>query len=292
VEQIKEIQALITLLDDPDEQVFLQVQQRLMKIGKAVIPNLEAHWEHNINELVQFRIEELIHAMNFEALKQQLVLWCGTSDKDLFEALIIASEYRYANPNIAATRRTMKSMYQSIWLEMNNYLSPMEQVNVLSSVLYNMYKITSDEAEPLQINHFFINNVLEQKIGNRYSIGIYYVHICKLLQIPIYVVQLPNQFLLAYYDYVFNYLSPTELPEEKILFYIEPTNGMVYTQNDVDAYLKKVNFNAADKQYMKPLSNKEILKVYFQQLLKCYESDDLINQKEKEILQLIDVLDT
>ena len=65
---------------------------------------------------------------------------------------------------------------------------------------------------------------------------------------------------------------------------------MVYTQSDVDAYLKKMNLPLHNELYQKPLNNKQFMKIYLQQLLKCYETEDLINEKEKELLQLIDVL--
>jgi hypothetical protein len=45
-----------------------------------------------------------------------------------------------------------------------------------------------------------------------------------------------------------------------------------------------------DENYHIALSNKQFMKRYLQQLLKCYETEDLINYKEKELLQLIELL--
>ncbi len=173
---------------------------------------------------------------------------------------------------------------------MNNYLSPMEQVNVLSSILYNMYKLENEELNVDNINHYFISYLLSAKTGNIYSLGAVYLSLCRLLHIPIYAVDIPQQFLLGYFETTYNYLDIREEPTNNILFYIDPANGMVYTQSDVNAYLKKINYEPIKDDYKKPLDNKKVMLLYFQQLLKCYETDDLINQKEKEILQIIELL--
>ena len=52
----KEIKALLQLIDDPDEEVFNTVSNRIISFGKIIIPNLEDIWEHSTNEALQERI--------------------------------------------------------------------------------------------------------------------------------------------------------------------------------------------------------------------------------------------
>ena len=55
-----EIDALITLIEDPDPSIFSHVQKELAAHGPAVIPQLERYWEvHDFGELFQNRIEKL-----------------------------------------------------------------------------------------------------------------------------------------------------------------------------------------------------------------------------------------
>ena len=66
----------------------------------------------------------------------------------------------------------------------------------------------------------------------------------------------------------------------KIQFFIDPNNGTIYTQNDVDVYLKKYNLKTDEYTYL-PLSNHQ--NIYNQQ---CWVVDDYSNaykiyQKEK-----------
>ena len=57
MEENKEISALFHLIDDPDEEVFTTVSDRIISFGKEIIPNLESLWENTPAEDVQERIE-------------------------------------------------------------------------------------------------------------------------------------------------------------------------------------------------------------------------------------------
>ena len=72
---LKEVIALITLLDDPDETIYTQVKERFIMLGPPAIPHLETAWENSFDMLMQKRIEGIIHNINFEALNKALRNW-------------------------------------------------------------------------------------------------------------------------------------------------------------------------------------------------------------------------
>ena len=41
MQENREISALFHLIDDPDEEVFSSVSERIVSLGRAIIPNLE-----------------------------------------------------------------------------------------------------------------------------------------------------------------------------------------------------------------------------------------------------------
>ena len=41
----KEISALINLLDDPDEEIYVHVKDKFVSFGTKIIPHLELAWE-------------------------------------------------------------------------------------------------------------------------------------------------------------------------------------------------------------------------------------------------------
>src|ERR1700745_3997298 len=89
------IKALISLLDDEDKEVISQVEQELLSRGGEMIPFLEKEWEENFNPIVQKRIEDIIHLLQFVLLKDRLTTWKAKGGEDLTEGMWIISTYQY-----------------------------------------------------------------------------------------------------------------------------------------------------------------------------------------------------
>ncbi len=71
----KELEALIKLLDDSDTEIYKHVEDRLLSMGSEVVPALEKTWESTLDLVLQQRIEELIHKIQFNAVKFELQTW-------------------------------------------------------------------------------------------------------------------------------------------------------------------------------------------------------------------------
>ena len=66
MEQTKEIKALFTLIDDPDEEIYSSISEKIVAYGKVIIPNLEHLWETTLSEDVQQRIEGIIQRLHLQ----------------------------------------------------------------------------------------------------------------------------------------------------------------------------------------------------------------------------------
>lgn len=284
----KEIEALLHLVDDPDREVFDTVADRLLGYGKEIIPNLEQLWEVTEDEGVQYRIENLIHRALFTELQHEFAAWSREPAPSLFKGAMLVAKYRYPELNTQQLMKQLDQMRRNIWLELNYYLTPLEQINVVNSILYNYYKLQGHEMTERDPNLFFINTTLESKQGNAFSLGILYLALCELLDIPIFAVGLPRQFVIAYFDTQYHFLSPDTDPIQTIQFYIDPVNGMVYTQNDVEVYLKKIKAGH-EERFFQSLSSKEVIVRMLEEMALTY---DYANEEDKsqEMHQLIAVL--
>lgn len=284
----KKILALLHLVDDPDREVFDTVANQLLRYGKEIIPNLEQLWETTEDEQVQYRIENLIHRALFTDLQHEFATWAKDPAPSLFKGAMLVARYRYPELNTQHLMRQIDQMRRNIWLELNYYLTPLEQINVVNSILYNYYKLQGHEITERDINLFFVNNTLENKQGNAFSIGVIYLALCELLDIPIFAVGLPRQFVIAYFDTQYHFLTPDTEPVQTIQFYIDPVNGMVYTQNDVEVYLKKIRAGHEEK-FFQPLSSKEVIARMLEEMALTY---DYANEEERsqEMYSLIAVL--
>ena len=87
-----EIIALLHLIDDPDEDVYSTVSDKIISFGKDIIPNLEHLWENTSSEEVQERIELLIHRLHFRDLTEDFSNW-ATGENDLMQGALLVARY-------------------------------------------------------------------------------------------------------------------------------------------------------------------------------------------------------
>jgi regulator of sirC expression with transglutaminase-like and TPR domain len=284
----KEIAALLHLIDDPDEFVYSTVSDKIISFGKDIIPNLENLWENTGNEEIQERIELLIHRLHFRDLTDDFTEWAA-KDADLLEGALLVARYHYPDMDTTAVYQEIEKLRRNTWLELNNYLTPIEQINIVTSIFYNYYKQKGVEFAYNNPDDYLINKTLESKKGNALSNGIIYIALCELLDIPVKAVNIPRQFILAYFDPQYDLLNPVGHPSEKINFFIDPLNGQMYSHNDVEAYFKRISVPPVPS-YFRQLNNMRIIQYLLEELSKCFDNERN-RYKMDELLFLANLLD-
>ncbi len=284
----KEISALFQLIDDPDDEVFSTVTERIISHGRAIIPNLEHLWENSPDENVQTRIELIIHKLNFRDLVEEFTEWKSGTCELLHGSLLVA---KYSYPEMIATSalQEIEKIRRNIWLELNSYLTPLEQVNVISGILYSYYKLKGNEVNYDIKEDFLITKLIENKKGNSITNGILYLILCELLDIPAKAINIPKQFILAYFDIDYKFPNPAKQQSEKINFFIDPLNGQVYSQKDVESYFKRISVPPVPS-YFKALNDKRIIQHLLEEYSKCFTDPTQLYRKN-ELLFLAKLLD-
>lgn len=284
----REISALFHLIDDPDDEVFTSVTERIISHGRAIIPNLENLWENSADENVQGRIELIIHKLHFRDLVDEFTEWKNGSCELLHGALLV-SKYFYPEMIATATLQEIEKIRRNIWLELNSYLTPLEQINVISGILYSYYKLKGNEVNYEVPEDFLLTKVIENKRGNSITNGILYLILCELLDIPAKAINIPKQFILGYFDIDYSFPNPAKQSIQKINFYIDPLNGQVYSQKDVESYFKRISVPPVPS-YFKELNDKRIIQHLLEEHSKCF--NDVVNlYKKEELLLLAKILD-
>ena len=279
---------MLQLMDDPDDEVYDTVSAQLLHYGREIIPDLEQLWELTADGALQERIEGLIHRVHFQDLQHEFTEWSHSEHPELLRGAILVARYQFPDLNVAAILSQFDMLRRNVWLELNNYLSPLEQVNVFNSILYNFFNLKGHELTDRDPKYFFINQVLESRQGNGYTIGILYLALCELLDIPIFAMDVPRQFIFAYINIIPDFFHTGTDTIQQIQFYIDPINGMIYSQKDVDAYLRKINATDAGR-YFTPMLTKRIIYKMMEELSQCYRYKKE-EDKADEIRQLMDLL--
>lgn len=286
--ETKEISALFHLIDDPDEEVFSTVANRIVGYGKPIIPNLENLWENTPQEAVQLRIELLIHRLHYKDLLADFTQWASMKEPDLLSGAILVARFQYPDLVVSQVLQEVEKLRRNVWLELNTYLTSLEQANVLGTILYNYFNLKGLETSYQQPNDFLLNKVLDAKKGNPVGNGILYLILCEMLEVSIKVINIPRQFILAYFDSEFDFEEMRQEPEDKIQFYIDPMNGHVYTQQDIETYFKRISVPPT-VSYFKPFSNKRVIQHLLEELAKCFEDEKNLYKKE-ELMQLANIV--
>lgn len=276
------------MIDDPDEEVFDAVSDKIVGYGKPIIPNLEHLWETTPDEGIQERIELLIHRLHFRDLSEDFRQWNVSGHHDLLLGSLLVCKFQY--PDLATTPvlQEIEKIRRNIWLELNNYLTPLEQINIVTSILYSYYGLKGAETSYKEPNEFLLHKTLEAKRGNQISNAILYLLLCELLDIPVRAVNIPQQTIIAYFKPGY---SQENLPDPlgKIEFFIDPTSGQVFTHHDVENYFKRISVTP-NEAYFKPLKNKEVIRHLLDEFGKCFTSD-ADAYKQKELAELASLLD-
>jgi len=273
-----EIKALVKLLDDEDKEVISHVEEKIMSLGTSIIPLLETEWESTFNPLIQERIEDLVHELQFELLQERFLEWKETGAESLLEGLWIVATYQYPDLELEELIRQVEQMYHEIWRQMKEEMNPRDQVKVFNDVFFNHFRFRPKTKNFHSPANSMINAVLETKKGNPISLCSVYMLLAQKMNLPIFGVNLPNLFILTYQ------LTDSEA------FYINVFNrGLIFTKDDIDNYLENLQLQQQDIFY-KPCSHLDIilralrnLIVSFEKLGDYHKADEI-----KIILQKMD----
>lgn len=283
---LKEVIALITLLDDPDDGIYSEVKNRFIILGPPAIPHLETAWENSFDALMQKRIEGIIHTIQFKALQNALKHWAENEQDDLFKGCAIIARYQYPDLDEIKLKKQLHQIKQDVWLELHDDLTAIEKVKIINHILFEVHQFGGNISNYHAPQNSFINVVLETKKGNPVMLSVVYALICKELNIPVYGVNLPQHFVLAYINDFANLIDPSDKTlSDNILFYVNPfSKGLIFNHKDVDAFIKQLNIEPETKYYL-PCSNLDIIKRIINNLIFSFDKMGYA-EKVKELKEL------
>jgi regulator of sirC expression with transglutaminase-like and TPR domain len=249
----REVEALIDLLEDPDNLVFDSVVNRLIELGEEVVVPLEQRWEVTLRPELQERIENVIRQIQFNTLRHQVNHWKKTGGTNLLYGAYLVAKFQYPDLDYEPLETIIDKIRRDIWLELNNDLTALEKVKVINYFLYDIHKFDKSLKKAHTPQLYLINHVMDTFKGSPVILGLIYAELCRRLNLPIYGVNLPRNFVLCYYDEQF-----TEDPNG-ILFYINPSDkGTALGLKELKYFLNQLKIEPRDF-YFKPCTNVDII---------------------------------
>ncbi len=284
--------AMLSLLDDPDEAVVSAVESRFIEEGNSVIEQLEKSWVTNDFPEVSSQIESIIKRIQCNHLHQGFGKWFNQEQPDLLEGWIWLSKIKYPGIEYESILRSINDIRMDAWLMMGNVQNERDKIDILNHVFFHQHGFKGDSNQYHYPDNSFVNTVLSRKTGNPISLSALYITVAQSLGLPIFGVNLPQHFIVAYcrlkkgesHKRVLKELKANEIG--KPVFYVNPySKGQVFMKDSVDAFLKVVNVKPMAEFYL-PCSVHDIIKRMLRNLHYSFgESQEI--EKQQELLLLM-----
>lgn len=271
------LKAMVRLLDDTDFEVVSHIENEILSMGPSIIPFLETEWEDtSLNPIIQSKLEQVIHSLQFDSVKQRLLNWKHGGGMDLLEGAWIISTYRFPEYSFKDLKVEMDQLYFDVWARFREKIHPIDQIKTINGVFFDELKFGANTKNFHSENNSFINKVLETRKGNPISLCIIYMIIAQRLGLPVYGVNLPNLFVLT-------------LKQQEIQFYVNVFNrGLIFNRVDIDNYLAQLNLEP-NEIYYNPCDNIEIIRRVIRNLMVANEKN-ADEEKLKELTILMEIL--
>lgn len=291
------INALVELMDDPDERIAAEVENKLREHGVDLIPMLERLFEESLDNPVKAeRLDRLLKQLQFEALCTNFKNWIASDEKNLLEGVYYVCKFQYPDLRAEELRSEFLRLKEAVWLEINPKQTSFEHVKVLNRVFFDHFDFKRSASFPVTPFDLFANTVFETREGSDLILGLIYSIVAQELDIPIYGVTSPKHsdpFLLAYIDrHDMLSLLDWGIDNNGVLFYISVANKGVVVDPQ---RLKKIYTERGmehQRALFEPAANTQIIKKYLMELKRVCSNNAHFRYKMEDISRLIQLFDT
>ncbi|MCX7728143.1 MAG: transglutaminase-like domain-containing protein [Bacteroidia bacterium] len=269
----RKIQALISLIDDPDETVFTQVKNQLLLLGPVALPYLEKVWNETMNSFIVQRIEEIIEDIKFNELSKDLLHWKYHQQENLLYAVWRINHFQYPEVSFEYLNKKIEQIKKDIWIEFAEDLTALEEVMIINHILYEVHQFAPNIANYNAVQNNYLHYVLENKKGNNISLGILYLLLAQKMELPVFAINIPDYLILTYINDTINlYDASSQSLQDATLFYINPfSKGTLLQKEDIIHFLEQTNMEP-EKNFFTPCSNADIAEKLLTSIAHSYKS--------------------
>ncbi len=276
-----EIQALVSMMDDPDPVIYKEVSGKILHYGDDAVPFLEEELMKVKEQASRNRLEQMMKQIHLENISRGLTGWLAASpEEDLLDGWLRVTRYRYPNLDESVVRENIEMLRRDIWLEINDNLTALERIKVFNHVFYDTHGFSGNMDDYHNPDNSYVNRVLETRMGNPLSLGILYMLLAREMNMPVVGINLPEHFVLAYMG---ESLDPQSLQVQydKPLFYINAfSGGAVFSEMEINEFLDKLKFEPIPS-FFEPCPHKQILLRMLNNLVMAYDLQESPKRKQE-----------
>ncbi len=282
-----EIKALIRLLEDPNQEVFKAVSEKLKEYGTDTLPLLEASLGLTDNETMNARLQELISELETFSFYTDFEAWVlNFENKTLVEGLFFINALFYPDTKLNDFKANFEKLRKNIWLELNDNLTGFEAIKVVNHCLYFQEYFGVEKAQIDNLSFHFPETLFFDKKSSPFAFVGVYSALSQSLNLPVRPIYMPGLLLLAYENESVAKLAYGN-DAGNVLFYINPYDkGGFLGRKSLDYVVKKRNIEAIPKHY-NSIDNLRFIYLYLEYLKHNVTGSNALTDKVERLLEIL-----
>ena len=275
-----EIESLMLLLGDPDPFVQEQVQLRFMELGNRAIPILDQIRVETKNKEEKKRAKDVLYKLTFTSLKEDFaeLLLEGVGNRAQLERAVMTLA-RFGNPTLRESEYVKKLDYfaDMIRSSLRYNRSEREEMQTFMKFIFEDLNFRGDNKDYHNPANGFIDQVIERRKGLPISLSLVAMFIARRLQLPVFGVNLPIHFMLAFVG-------------EKEEQLIDPYDQGAEVSYDQCYFFLKKNNVTPKPDHFKMASDLNILARCIRNLMHSYERNEE-HERVRDLKSLLELVE-
>ena len=275
-----EIESLMLLLGDPDPFVQEQVQLRFMELGNRAIPILDQIRVETKNKEEKKRAKDVLYKLTFTSLKEDFaeLLLEGVGNRAQLERAVITLA-RFGNPTLRESEYVKKLDYfaDMIRSSLRYNRSEREEMQTFMKFIFEDLNFRGDNKDYHNPANGYIDQVIERRKGLPISLSLVAMFIARRLQLPVFGVNMPIHFMLAYVG-------------EKEEQLIDPYDQGAEVSYDQCYFFLKKNNVTPKPDHFKMASDLNILARCIRNLMHSYERNEE-HERVRDLKSLLELVE-
>ncbi len=275
-----EIESLMLLLGDPDPFVQEQVQLRFMELGNRAIPILDQIRVETKNKEEKKRAKDILYKLTFTSLKEDFaeLLLEGVGNRAQLERAVITLA-RFGNPTLRESEYVKKLDYfaDMIRSSLRYNRSEREEMQTFMKFIFEDLNFRGDNKDYHNPANGYIDQVIERRKGLPISLSLVAMFIARRLQLPVFGVNMPIHFMLAFVG-------------EKEEQLIDPYDQGAEVSYDQCYFFLKKNNVTPKPDHFKMASDLNILARCIRNLMHSYERNEE-HERVRDLKSLLELVE-
>ncbi len=274
------IDALISLMGDPDPHVWPPVEKQLLKLGGETRDSLWKAAEGDDSSLVRMRAREVLAKIHAEGLTDSFRNWVdpGRPEHDLEEGWFLLTKLEFPGLDEGAYRRKLDEMAADLDPLLQG-AGDLDALKVFQRYVHFEKEFRGNVQGYHEAENSYINGLLDRRLGIPISLSSLYLLISRRVGLPFEGISAPGHFLLRY----------RRDGAGKDPVYIDPFHGgRNLSRKECAAFIRSMG-HVAGRELDTPVNNRHILARMCRNLAGIYGASGPA-QKAERLIAWIDIL--